>query len=88
MIHIGIERHTAAAASSKRSEASNRRQEWKMIEFKASDGGIDRSNEIEVELQRLDVQMASPNIKEAKHAELNIIYRRLSAERDALAARH
>jgi hypothetical protein len=31
--------------------------------------------------------MASPNIKEARHAELNIIYRQLSAERDALAPR-
>ncbi len=59
-----------------------------MIEFKTSDTGKDRSEEIKLELQKLDAEMASPNIKEAKHAELNIIYRQLSAERDALAARH
>lgn len=59
-----------------------------MIEFKTSDSGKDRSEEIGRQLKKLDVEMASPNIKEAKHAELNVIYRQLSAERDALTPRH
>jgi len=59
-----------------------------MIEFKTSDSGKDRLEEIGRQLKKLDVEMASPNIKEAKHAELNITYRQLSAEREALAPRH
>jgi hypothetical protein len=59
-----------------------------MIEFKTSDSGKVRSEEIGRQLNRLDAEMASPNIREAKHAELNVIYRQLSAERNALAPRH
>jgi hypothetical protein len=59
-----------------------------MIEFKTSDSGKDRLEEIGRQLKKLDDEMASPNIKQAKHAELNITYRQLSAERDALAQRH
>jgi hypothetical protein len=58
-----------------------------MIEFKKSDRGEDRSEAIERQLKKLDGEMASPNIKEAKHAELNFIYRQLSAERNALTPR-
>ncbi len=58
-----------------------------MIEFKPSDGNETRSAEIARELKKLDVEMASPNIKESRHAELNVIYRQLSAERDGLTSR-
>ncbi|KQV83361.1 hypothetical protein [Rhizobium sp. Root1220] len=56
-----------------------------MIEFKPSDGNAVRSEEIDLHFKKLDAEMASPNIKEAKHAELNALYRKLSAERDLLA---
>ncbi|KQV79259.1 hypothetical protein [Rhizobium sp. Root1220] len=59
-----------------------------MIEFKPSDRNSERTAEIERQLKKLDVEMASPNIKEAKHAELNVLYRQLCAERDVLAPRH
>ncbi len=58
-----------------------------MIKFKPSDGSETRSAEIARELKKLDVEMASPNIKESRHAELNVIYRQLSAERDVLTSR-
>ncbi|MDM9649295.1 hypothetical protein [Rhizobium sp. S163] len=58
-----------------------------MIEFKPSDGNEARSAEIALQLKKLDAEMASPNIKETRHAELNIIYRRLTAERDVLTSR-
>lgn len=51
-----------------------------MIELKPSDGNAERSAEIDLQLKKLDAEMASPNIKEAKHAELNKLYRQLSAE--------
>jgi hypothetical protein len=63
-------------------------QELAMIEFRASDSNKERSEEIGLQLKKLDIEMASPNIKEAKHAELNALYRKLSAERDLLASRH
>jgi hypothetical protein len=58
-----------------------------MIEFKPSDGNETRSGEIARQLKKLDIEMASPNIKETKHAELNILYRQLTAERDVLTSR-
>jgi hypothetical protein len=57
-----------------------------MIEFKPSDGNAARSAEIDLQLKKLDAEMASPNIKEAKHAELNALYRQLSTERVLLTA--
>lgn len=58
-----------------------------MIEFKQVDGRDERSAEIGKQLKELDVEMASPNIKEARHAELNALHRKLSAEREALGIR-
>lgn len=58
-----------------------------MIRFRSSDGNEARSMEIAVELKKLDAEMASPNIKESRHAELNALYRKLSAERDVLTSR-
>jgi|UPI00055AC932 hypothetical protein len=55
-----------------------------MIEFRPSDQNEVRSAEIERHLKKLDLEMASPNIKEIKHAELNALYRQLNAERDLL----
>ncbi|MDR7145421.1 hypothetical protein [Rhizobium sp. BE258] len=43
--------------------------------------------EIALELKKLDAEMASPDIKESRHAELNALYRKLSAERDVLTTR-
>ncbi|WP_160003899.1 hypothetical protein [Rhizobium sp. 18055] len=57
-----------------------------MIEFKPSDDNAVRSAEIELHLKKLEAEMASPNIKETKHAELNALYRRLSAERALLTS--
>lgn len=57
-----------------------------MIEFKPLDGNDDRSVEIDLRLKKLDEEMASPNIKEVKHAELNALYRRLSAEQELLTS--
>ena len=58
-----------------------------MIRFRSSDGNEARSMEIALELKKLDAEMASPNIKESRHAELNTLYRKLSAERDVLTSR-
>ncbi len=58
-----------------------------MIRFRSSDGNQARSMEIALELKKLDAEMASPNIKESRHAELNALYRKLSAERDVLTTR-
>lgn len=58
-----------------------------MIRFRSSDGNEARSMEIALELKKLDAEMASPNIKESRHAELNALYRKLSAERDVLTSR-
>jgi hypothetical protein len=58
-----------------------------MIEFKPSDGNETRSAEIALQLKKLDVEMASPNIKETKHAALNILHRQLTAERNVLTSR-
>ena len=58
-----------------------------MIRFRSSDGNQARSMEIALELKKLDAEMASPNIKESRHAELNALYRKLSAERDVLTSR-
>ncbi|MGO4353019.1 hypothetical protein AB4Z25_14010 [Rhizobium sp. RAF36] len=58
-----------------------------MIRFRSSDGNEARSMEIALELKKLDAEMASPNIKESRHAELNALYRKLSAERDVLTTR-
>ncbi|MBX5155916.1 MULTISPECIES: hypothetical protein [unclassified Rhizobium] len=57
-----------------------------MIEFKSSDGNAERSAEIDLHLKKLDAEMASPNIKEIRHAELNALYRQLSAERVLLTS--
>jgi hypothetical protein len=57
-----------------------------MIEFKPSDGNAVRSAEIDQHLKKLDAEMASPNIKETKHAELNALYRQLNAERVLLTS--
>jgi hypothetical protein len=57
-----------------------------MIEFRPTDGNVVRSAEIDVHLKKLDAEMASPNIKEAKHAELNALYRQLTAERALLTS--
>jgi hypothetical protein len=57
-----------------------------MIEFKQVDGSKERSAEIGEQLKKLDAEMASPNIKETKHAELNALHRKLSAEREALSS--
>lgn len=45
-----------------------------MIESKPSDGNAMRSAKIGLHLKKLDAEMASPNIKEEKHAELNALY--------------
>lgn len=58
-----------------------------MIRFRSSDGNEARSMEIALELKKLDAEMASPNIKESRHAELTALYRKLSAERDVLTTR-
>jgi len=58
-----------------------------MIRFRSSDGNEARSMEIALELKKLDAEMASPDIKESRHAELNALYRKLSAERDVLTTR-
>lgn len=58
-----------------------------MIEFKQANSSDERLTEIAKQLKKLDAEMASPNIKETKHAELNTLYRKLSAEREALALR-
>ena len=58
-----------------------------MIRFRSSDGNEARSMEIALELKKLDAEMASPDIKESRHAELNALYRKLSAERDVLTSR-
>jgi len=58
-----------------------------MIRFRSSDGNEARSMEIVLELKKLDAEMASPNIKESRHAELTAFYRKLSAERDVLTTR-
>ncbi|XAZ25919.1 hypothetical protein LVY75_34545 (plasmid) [Sinorhizobium sp. B11] len=58
-----------------------------MIEFKQVNGSDERLTEIAKQLKTLDAQMASPNIKETKHAELNALHRKLSAERETLAPR-
>jgi hypothetical protein len=55
-----------------------------MIEFRPSDANAERFAEIEKHLKKLDVDMASPNIKEIKHAELSVLYRQLNLEREAL----
>lgn len=57
-----------------------------MIEFKQVNGSKERSAEIGEQLKKLDAEMASPNIKETKHAELNALHRKLSAEREALSS--
>jgi hypothetical protein len=57
-----------------------------MIEFKQVNGSKERSVEIGEQLKKLDAEMASPNIKETKHAELNALHRKLSAEREALSS--
>jgi hypothetical protein len=38
-------------------------------------------------LKRLDVEMASSNIKEIKHEELAVLYRQLQRERESLRAK-
>jgi hypothetical protein len=58
-----------------------------MIEFKQSDLNQTRCAEIDQSLKKLDAEMASQNIKETKHAELNALYRQLSAEREVLSQR-
>lgn len=58
-----------------------------MIEFKQVNGSDKRLTEIAEQLKKLDAEMASPNVKETKHAEVNALYRKLSAEREALALR-
>jgi hypothetical protein len=57
-----------------------------MIKFKQINGSKERSAEIGEQLKKLDAEMASPNIKETKHAELNALHRKLSAEREALSS--
>lgn len=57
-----------------------------MIKFKQIDGSKERSAEIGEQLKKIDAEMASPNIKETKHAELNALHRKLSAEREALSS--
>jgi hypothetical protein len=61
-------------------------KEIPMIEFKPSDDNAIRLAEIDLHLKKLNAEMASPNIKEAKHAELNALYRRLSAEQVLLTS--
>jgi hypothetical protein len=56
-----------------------------MIKFEQAGVNDERSAEIGKQLKKLDAEMASPNIKETKHAELNALYRKLSAEREALS---
>jgi hypothetical protein len=57
-----------------------------MIKFKQINGSKERSAEIGEQLKKIDAEMASPNIKETKHAELNALHRKLSAEREALSS--
>ncbi len=59
-----------------------------MIKFGPTVGNAERFAEIEKHLKKLDVEMASPNIKEIKHAELSILYRQLDKERESLRARN
>ncbi|MGO4440658.1 hypothetical protein [Rhizobium sp. RAF56] len=58
-----------------------------MIKFEPADANAQRFAEIEMRLKKLDVEMASSNIKEVKHEELAILYRQLSRERDSLRAK-
>lgn len=55
-----------------------------MIRFEPSNTNAERLQEIEKQMKKLDAEMASPNIKEIKHAELSVLYRQLSDERDML----
>lgn len=55
-----------------------------MIRFEPSNTNAERLQEIEKQMKKLDAEMASPNIKEIKHAELSVLYRQLSGERDTL----
>jgi hypothetical protein len=57
-----------------------------VIKFKQINGSKERSAEIGEQLKKIDAEMASPNIKETKHAELNALHRKLSAEREALSS--
>ena len=59
-----------------------------MIKFEPSNENVQRFAEIEKRLKTLDTEMASPNIKEIKHAELSILHRQLSAERELLRKPH
>jgi hypothetical protein len=55
-----------------------------MIKFKPTDENAERFAEIEKQITKLDREMASPNIKETKHAELSVLHRQLNAERESL----
>lgn len=55
-----------------------------MTELSISDENRTRFAEIQNHLKKLDIEMASPNIKEIKHAELSALYRQLSAEQQSL----
>jgi hypothetical protein len=55
-----------------------------MIKFEPADENAERFAEIERRLKKLDLEMASPNIKEIKHEELAILYRQLNRERESL----
>jgi hypothetical protein len=55
-----------------------------MIVFRASDGNAERFAEIEKRLNKLDIEIASPNLKEIKPAELSVLYRQLNLERETL----
>jgi hypothetical protein len=58
-----------------------------MIKFEAMNEDAERFAEIERHLKKLDLEMASPNIKEVKHAELSVLYRQLDTERQLLRKR-
>jgi hypothetical protein len=57
-----------------------------MIEFRKTTENEKRFAEIEATLKRLEVEMASPNIKEVKHQELSKLRRQLDIEHAALKA--